>query len=168
MAPKSSESLGSLFLSHSSPDWKESGSTSKVTEVTRLLEFLCQKPKQWHDEAKPSVINSDKELSHREVNQTLKKNDVSCECARGSKCGRKFCSFGSRVNESIHVKKEQASLFFFFFFLPRKDSIGSWSTAKQVVNKCQQWLLCVRQGLNVTGRLQPGPCTGTILQIPTG
>lgn len=31
-----------------------------------------------------------------------------CECAQGSKCGRKFCSFSFRVNESIHGEKEQA------------------------------------------------------------
>lgn len=53
-------------------------------------------------------------------------------------------------------------------FFPGKDSIGSWPVAKQAVNKCKQWLLSLRQGSNVTGRLQPALCTGTTLQIPTG
>lgn len=44
-----------------------------MIEVTRLLEFLCQKPTQRQDEARLSVTNSDKQLSHREVNQTFKK-----------------------------------------------------------------------------------------------
>lgn len=83
-----------------------------MTEVTRLLEFLCQKPTQRQDEARLAVTNSDKQLSHREVNQTFKKKKkFLCECAQGSNCGRKFCSFSSRVNESIHGKKEQGVFF---------------------------------------------------------
>ena len=106
------------------------------------------------------MTNSDTEFSHREVNQTFKKKFL-CECAQGSKCGRKFCSFSSRVNESIHGKKNKE-------FFPGKHSIGSSPAVKQVVNKCKQWLLSPRQRSNVTGKLQPALCTGTILQLPTG
>lgn len=58
------------------------------------------------------MTNSDKELSHREVNQTFKKKrKFLCECAHRPKCGTKFCSFSSRVNESIHRKKGTSSFF---------------------------------------------------------
>lgn len=66
---------------------------------------LCWTPKQRQDGSRPSVTNSDTVKSRGSEPNLSKK--FLCECAQGSKRGRKFCSFSSRVNESIHGKKEQ-------------------------------------------------------------
>lgn len=108
------------------------------------------------------MTNSDTGLSHREENQTFKKKKSSFVNVPGDpKCGRKFCSFSSRVNESIHGKQNKE-------FFPGKHSIGSSPAMKQVVNKCKQRLLSLRQCWNGTGRLPAPLCAGTFLPFRTG